>query len=325
MPSKVLDDIPLKLNLHQIKYLIAPLRTSEARILKIISIKSKIVKEKKIPKKNPTEFRLINYPLGEYKLILKRLNKFLMSRTKFPQNVCGGIVDKNLYDMVKEHCGREGVYQIDLKEFFPNINSNRVYSFFRYSGCSELISQILTDLVTFDKKLPQGFPTSPIIANLVAWKMDYDLQAICNKYKLNYSRWVDDILISGRISELNNAIYKIDKSITMNGFYINHKKKRLVKRKNSKEIIAVGLDLKKHKPDVPIKVFEKLENILQVLLTEGVEFAHDIFEEEFKSKDMQQSLIGKIRFVEEYSKVKGRLLRDLFEQINWSNRIRITT
>jgi hypothetical protein len=325
MHSKVLEHIPLKLNLHDIKYLIAPLKTSEVRISKLISIKSKIVKEKKIPKKNPDEFRLINYPVGEFKLILKRLNKFLMKRTKFPNNICGGIVDKNLYDMVKEHCGREGVYQIDLKDFFPNINSNRVYSFFRYSGCSEIISQILTDLVTFDKKLPQGFPTSPIVANLVAWKMDYDLQSICNKHKLNYSRWVDDILISGRISELNNVVYNIDKSIRKNGFYINPKKKRLVKRNNSKEIIAVGLDLKKHKPDVPIKVFEKLEYILQVLLTEGVEFAHDLFEEEFKSKDIQQSLIGKIRFVEEYSKVKGKTLRNLYEQINWSNQIRIAT
>lgn len=321
MPSKVLQHIPLKLNLHEIKYLTTPLKTTESRLLKIISIKSKIVKEKKIPKKNSDEFRILNYPVGEFKLILKRLHKFLMSRSKFPKSVCGGIVDKNLYDMVKSHCGREGIYQIDLKDFFPNINSDRVYSFFKNSGCSERISQILTDLVIYDKRLPQGFPTSPIVANLIAWKMDYDLQSICNNHKLNYSRWIDDVLISGRISELNKAIYKIDKSILKNGFYINNKKKRLLKRKNSKEIVSVGLDLKRHKPDVPIKVYEKLEYILQVLITEGVEFARDFFEEEFKLKDIQKSLIGKIRFIEEYNKAKGNFLSNLYIQINWGKGI----
>lgn len=325
MPSKEFESIPLKLNLQKIKYLTTPLKTTELRLLKIISNKSKIVKKTKVPKKNPNEFRIINYPIGEFKIILKRLNKFLISRTKFPQAVCGGIVNKNLYDMVKIHCGREGIYQIDLKDFFQNINSDRIFTFFKNSGCSERISQILTDLVAFDGKLPQGFPTSPIIANLIAWKMDFDLQSICKKHNLNYSRWIDDILISGRVAELNQVIYKIDKSIIKNGFYINNKKKRFIKRKKSKEIIAVGLDLKRHKPDIPIRVYEKIENILAVLISEGVEFTRNIFEEEFKSKDIRQSLNGKIRFIEEYNDLKGKYLRNIYEQINWGNQVRMTT
>jgi hypothetical protein len=319
MHPNVLENLPLKLNLYQLKHLTSFLKTSEKQLRYILSIKSRIIKEIKIPKKNSDESRKIQFPKGEYKFILKRLHKILKSRSKFPNSVCGGIIDKNLFEMVKSHCGKEVIYQIDLKDFFPNINSNRINAFFTYSGCSNEISDILTELVSFEGKLPQGFSTSPIIANLIAWKMDYDLGCICKKYNLNITRWVDDILISGRIFDLNEAINKIDNSIKKNGFIIHKKKKRIIRRANRKiDMIAVGLDLRKHKPDVPINVYEKLEYMLQVFIREGKEFALELFEEEFKSKDIQQSLKGKIRFVQEYNKYRGGILKDLFNQIVWN-------
>ena len=211
MHKQILVHIPLKLNLFNLKYLLKPLRVTETRLEKLILSKSRIIKEKKISKKNKREFRILNYPIGEYKKILKLLNKYLKSQAKFSDNICGGVIDKNLFDMVKNHCGKEAIFQIDLENFFPNISSNRIYTFFKNTGCSDKISQIITDLVTFNNMLPQGFATSPLISNLIAWKMDYDVQMICKKHNLRYSRWIDDIIVSGRLSELHKAVYKVEK------------------------------------------------------------------------------------------------------------------
>ena len=48
---------------------------------------------------------------------------------------------------------------------------------------------------------------------IIVWKMDFDIQMICEKHNLSYTRWIDDIIVSGRLSEVKKAIYKIEKSI----------------------------------------------------------------------------------------------------------------
>jgi hypothetical protein len=238
-----------------------------------------------------------------------------MRRSKFPQSVCGGIIDKNLFHMVSSHCGQEAIYQVDLKDFFPKISSDRIYSFFLSSNCSSQIAEILTELVSFENKLPQGFPTSPIIANLIAWKMDFDHENICSGHKLIRTRWIDDILISGRIKDLDPEIHKIEKSIIKNGFAINSKKKKYIRRADrKKEMIAVGLDIRKHKPDVPKNIFNKIESMLIIFKEEGATKLIELFEEEFIGKDIRQSLAGKIRFIAQYNQQKGLYLMDLFEQ-----------
>jgi hypothetical protein len=315
MPDKSLDYLPLKLNLFKDKYLFQPLKSSGHQIQKIISKKSEIIVTKEIPKRDSDENRIIQYPVGSYKLILKRLHKLLMRRSKFPQSVCGGIIDKNLFNMVNSHCGQEAIYQIDLKDFFPNISSNRIYSFFLSSNCSAQIAEILTELVSFENKLPQGFPTSPIIANLIAWKMDFDHENICSGHKLRRTRWIDDILISGRIKDLDPEIHKLEKSIVKNGYTINSKKKKYIRRGDrKKEMIAVGLDIRKHKPDVSQNVFNKIESMLIIFKEEGSAKVIELFEEEFPGKDIRQSLAGKIRFIAQYNQQKGSYLKKLFDQ-----------
>lgn len=320
MPDSSLDSIPLKLNFVDDKYLFNPLHTTSNQVSKIISTKNKIVLKKEILKKDGVGKRLIQYPVGNYKRILKLLNKLLMQRSNFPPEICGGIVSKDLSDMVNPHCGQEAIYQIDLKDFFPNISSNRIYTFFLNTGCHHNIAEILTELVSFEGKLPQGFPTSTVIANLIAWKMDFDHSNICKRSNLKRTRWIDDIIVSGRIKDLILVINKIDQSIKKNGFIINPKKQNFVRRKDlNKVMIAVGLDIRKHKPDIPTNVYKHIESILSSCLQYGVRETKNIFEDDLKGKDIQLSLNGKVRFIAQYNERKALDLEQLYTQINWSS------
>ena len=134
--------------------------------------------------------------------------------------------------MVKVHCAKEATFKIDLKDFFPNIKSYRIYSLFLRFSCSKEIAKLLAEIVTFNGLLPQGFPTSPMIANLVANKLDIEQLSTCEKYSITRTRWIDDIVFSGRIKSLELTIPKLIYAISINHFNLNMDKEKFYRRKN---------------------------------------------------------------------------------------------
>ena len=47
-----------------------------------------------------------------------------------------------------------------------------------------------------EDRLPQGAPTSPILANIAMIPLDYELEMECINKGYKYSRFADDIIIS---------------------------------------------------------------------------------------------------------------------------------
>lgn len=309
------DHIPLKLNLYNIQ----SLRLTEfplKRIEKIVSNKESRIGKFKLLKKNSLEFREIEYPFGDYKKLLHQLHKRLQKRTQFLPTVCGGVIEKSLYDMVKSHCAKEAIYQVDLENFFPSISIEVITKFFINSGCSDKVSKLLANIVTLNGTLPQGYPTSPLIANLILWKLDIEQSNICKKYNLDRTRWIDDIIFSGQIIDLEKAIPSINTSFKYRKFKVKGKKISFVRRKDKKKKMeVVGLDIRKRKPDVPQTVFNKLEEILLALSVLTNQEVRELYKDEFKSKDIQQSLRGKISFVGEYNKNKEKHLLSLYKEV----------
>ena len=81
--------------------------------------------------------------------------------------------------------------------------------------------------------LPQGAPTSPALANLIASKMDYDISELAIKNDFIYTRYADDLFISSQNSELtkediNKIIYQIYRILPKYGFKINQQKTKII-------------------------------------------------------------------------------------------------
>ena len=64
-------------------------------------------------------------------------------------------------------------------------------------GYSESLSKTLTALTTFEYRLPQGAPTSPTLSNIVMEPIDKEIMDYANANGLVYSRYADDITVSG--------------------------------------------------------------------------------------------------------------------------------
>ena len=59
------------------------------------------------------------------------------------------------------------------------------------------VGALLTKLTTFERRLPQGAPTSPALANLFIWSIDGPIRAECARLGVKYSTWIDDLAFSG--------------------------------------------------------------------------------------------------------------------------------
>ncbi|MGG6419333.1 reverse transcriptase family protein [Vibrio cholerae] len=140
----------------------------------------------------------------------------------------GFIKKKCLFDNAKPHEGKQYVLNLDLKDFFSSVSSKNVCTLFKSLGYPPLLSYQMTNICTLNGCLPQGAPTSPALSNLVTIRMDYRIGKYCEKYALTYTRYADDMTISGnKLSIVKKARIMINKIIREEGFYIHPKKNKL--------------------------------------------------------------------------------------------------
>jgi RNA-directed DNA polymerase len=112
---------------------------------------------------------------------------------------------------------------IDIKNFFPSITPEQVRVVFgKILNCSPDVSYLLTGLTTCRGRLPQGSPTSTLLANLVPSSFDGDIRAVCLKSGICYSSWVDDLAFSG--NSVLQIIGPVIATLRKAGFSVAHRK-----------------------------------------------------------------------------------------------------
>jgi len=142
--------------------------------------------------------RVIDNPQEPLKSFQRQIQKKLLSFIELPTHMLCGVSRKSIRDNIVIHLGAPLVVTIDIKSFFPSITTQQVYSVWRNMlGCSTRISKVLTKLTTYRGKLPQGAPTSTVLANLVLSFVDADIRRECAARGVTYSTWLDDLAFSG--------------------------------------------------------------------------------------------------------------------------------
>jgi len=123
----------------------------------------------------------------------------LLKPLALPHYLCGGVPGKTILDNVFMHLGAPVLITLDVRSFFRSITNRQVYNVWRnVLNCSPRIAATLTRLTTFERHLPQGAPTSSLLANLVLYSSDAAIRSACAAHQVAYSTWVDDLAFSGR-------------------------------------------------------------------------------------------------------------------------------
>jgi retron-type reverse transcriptase len=190
-----------------------------------------------IPKKCGGE-RMISAPSRGLKNIQRWIASNLLAAQPLADCVTGYRRGTSIVANACPHSDKDFVFNADIKDFFGSIKATRVYSLFRCLGYSPPIARLLSRLTTHRGCLPQGAPTSPAIANLVCLRLDDRLSRFCQRRQWSYTRYCDDITISGD-GQLGSAREKIVEIIESEGFQLNPKKIRLATRRSRQEVTGL--------------------------------------------------------------------------------------
>ena len=109
-------------------------------------------------------------------------------------------------------------------------------NYFRSLGYEEEVVKTLTALCTYKSRLPQGAPTSPMLSNIIASKMDEMMLEYCKKRGIIYTRYADDLTFSADSDVKVPPIEDIYKIVYLNGFKVNRMKQKYVIKDASKRL-----------------------------------------------------------------------------------------
>lgn len=248
----------------------------------------------------------------------------------------GFIRGRSVVSFTQEHVGQQAVLRIDLENFFPSINPARVSAVFRSLGYPLPVTRVLTDLCTTSSQLdtlpelaglardeqlrlsalygrrhlPQGAPTSPALANLVAFRLDGRLARLAEKAGCHYSRYADDLLFSGdRIWQRQAERFstQVAAIVLDEGFQVNYRKTRLMPRATRQ--VATGVVLNE-RPNVDRRQYDNLKAIL----TNSVRFGL-ASQNRQQHLDFRAHLLGRIGWVRQVNPVRADKLMKIFNNI----------
>lgn len=190
-------------------------------------------------KKRSGGFRQISVPSSTLCHVQKWINKFILSKAEDNPYSFAFVHGKSVKQCAEVHLGCKWLIKIDLRHFFESISEIKVYKYFKSLGYSNLFSFELARICTktykfqsgkysdkywrarnkhrykfyFDDRighLPQGAPTSPMLANCITKDLDYAIAEYTTSKDIIYTRYADDLIFS---STSNDFGWKSAKSL----------------------------------------------------------------------------------------------------------------
>jgi RNA-directed DNA polymerase len=288
-----------------------------------------------IPKKNGGH-RQICSPSKKLKAVQTKLKDILYEIYPTKPSVYGFVKKRNIVRNAERHLDKKYIFNIDIIDFFGSIHFGRIRNLFKSSpfNFNHTISTILAQICCFDNSLPQGAPTSPILSNMIAWKLDSQLQKLAKATNSTYTRYADDISFSftcnknrlpDRIVVLLNGKWSPGVTLTQiiekNGFSINYEKVRLCNRFSRMEV--TGLTVNEF-PNVRRRYVRQLSSMLYAWREYGYDEAEKEYNDKYNSKhrasDKPKSYLhmikGKLAFLLSVKTDRDDLFNKLATQFN---------
>ncbi|MCH7495763.1 MAG: RNA-directed DNA polymerase [Candidatus Marinimicrobia bacterium] len=164
-----------------------------------------------------------------YKSFARRFDLFVRAvEPRFPHPSAYGYVrGRSTIDNAMDHCGAPLILHADIASFFPSISSYQLRVMFERLGINGDMAGHLTNFVTIDDSLPLGLHPSPMLANIVCLDLDEKLSKVAAEGECVYTRYADDITISGRTTVPKKEIIKT--ILDEEGFCLSERKFRITK------------------------------------------------------------------------------------------------
>ena len=173
-------------------------------------------------------YRNIEAPRRFLKIVQRWIYDHILADTCLPEAVHGFVPRRDIFSNVELHLRSKNIMVTDIKDFFPSVSKRQVKHVFKGIGFPVRVTVMLTGLCTFDGRLPQGGPTSPALANIVFSPVDNLLGALAKEWNCIYTRYADDLVISGDVRFKRPHQLRVARAAQQAGFIVNQKKARII-------------------------------------------------------------------------------------------------
>ena len=230
-----------------------------------------------IPRRNGRD-RRIDSPTRSLKYLQRIMHESLVRVYGPHPGVHGFHQSRSILTNAQNHLGQRYVLNVDLADFFPSITRKRIFGRLAAEpyGFQTPVANLVASLGTNAfSRLPQGSPSSPVLANMIAAELDTDLAQLCANFRCRYTRYADDITISVSRGELSPRLARYPNAsgtgqviigdalanvVERHGFRINHRKSRLQSYWTRQ--MCTGLVVNGERPSPPRRYIRHLRSLI---------------------------------------------------------------
>lgn len=141
--------------------------------------------------------RHIDNPEHDLKRVQRLLARRVFSAWIPPPGMFGAVPGYTVRDNARFHAGDRLLVTIDIEQCFPSISDKLVFEAIRRLVMATDVAALLTRLTTANHHLPQGAPTSPVLANMVMLRAFEEISERASRIGVRVSSWLDDFAFSG--------------------------------------------------------------------------------------------------------------------------------
>ncbi len=190
--------------------------------------------------------RLIEHPIPPLKKVQSRLNR-LLQRVRLPRVFHGSYSRTSILSNAKPHCYSSWFLTFDLANYYKSIRPEKVYTSLRQLNASPDVARLITRLSTISGRVPQGAPTSPMIAAIAMLRLSRRLSTLCANVGGQVTIYGDNVCISGprTIVGMKSTFFRI---ATTEGFRVRSPKTVITEPGQDKPL--PGLAIRNSKPAI---------------------------------------------------------------------------
>lgn len=182
--------------------------------------------KRNLPGESKSRYRMISVPDDRLMAVQRWINTQILQNINVHPASTAFKSGSHIVEAAKRHCGCRWLIKMDIVNFFESVSEQQVFHVFSAAGYQPLVAFELARICTrvgqhsfarrgkkwFSQRkegtvipeyhnfllghLPQGAPTSPMLANLAMMRFDQIVTAIASDRGLIYSRYADDLSFS---------------------------------------------------------------------------------------------------------------------------------
>ncbi|EGQ9186045.1 RNA-directed DNA polymerase [Vibrio parahaemolyticus] len=222
--------------------------------------------------------RFLHAPSDELKSAQRWINDKILSQLPVHSSCYSYHSKGSILECAQKHCSSKWLIKLDIENFFDEISEVDVYKVFRTIGYKPMVAFILARICTYEPytvrnnkhswvqynknsddlpygkkhiklfgRVPQGAPTSPMLSNLVLYKLDEKLSHFAQSRGGIYSRYADDLFISFGSDDFDRTkasqvIGSCLSSVRSYGYKLNRTKIKVVPPGSNKVVLGLNVN-----------------------------------------------------------------------------------